>query len=414
VYKFKPDRSTSARLHSNMTHPQIYTQKFMCGHPDEFIEVQSHGHNTVVHNLLPKEVFEKCAGKTSQVVYTPHCVRCAKQAEIKDHRNLSIGRKILQSAYMAGLSSTSTIGDDTVPEDGFDRISERYKCRDTSDPKANPHPPVTEAEHTAHRFNMQIEASHLRGKPSSVPARRVWNAPLQKPHQTEAGDRRHVHRSRVADADISRSSVNTQPPRETLESAVNNKISRETKLNRSIPNAVPLTDENNTNRSNALNVRALPGKNIDTERTISNTKNENESKAKTKVSLTTNGSAVLPRKSRFKEHFEDEIYSNPILDEPEPRAAQVQTAVLSQSLPDSFKSSTPSTKDTSLPELLTRNFRGLHLPGQNVLRPLKKESESNSPDSDSPDWVCETSSAIEAGRMTMDDVTTQFKGQRRR
>jgi hypothetical protein len=122
VYKFKPDRSTSARLHSNMTHPQIYTQKFMCGHPDEFIEVQSHGHNTVVHNLLPKEVFEKCAGKTSQVVYTPHCVRCAKQAEIKDHRNLSIGRKILQSAYMAGLSSTSTIGDDTVPEDGFDRI----------------------------------------------------------------------------------------------------------------------------------------------------------------------------------------------------------------------------------------------------------------------------------------------------
>jgi hypothetical protein len=100
----------------------------------------------------------------------------------------------------------------------------------------------------------------------------------------------------------------------------------------------------------------------------------------------------------------------------EPRAAQVQTAVLSRSLPDSFKgkSSTPSTQDMSLPELLTRNFRGLNLPGQNVLRPLKKEPETNSPESDSPDWVCETSSAIEAGRMTMDDVATQFKGPSRR
>jgi hypothetical protein len=68
----------------------------------------------------------------------------------------------------------------------------------------------------------------------------------------------------------------------------------------------------------------------------------------------------------------------------------------------------------SLPELLTRNFRGLNLPGQNVLRPFKKEPETNSPESDSPDWVCETSSAIEAGRMTMDDVATQFKGPSRR
>jgi hypothetical protein len=110
---------------------------------------------------------------------------------------------------MTGLSSTFTIGDDTVPEDGFDRASERYKCRDTSDPIANPHPRVTEAEHTAHRFTMQVEASQLRGRPLSVPARRVSNAPLQIPHQTEAGDRRHdlvdAHRSRVADIDISRS-----------------------------------------------------------------------------------------------------------------------------------------------------------------------------------------------------------------
>jgi hypothetical protein len=314
--KFESDRSTSAHLHSNMSHPQIYTQKFMCGHPDEFIEVQSHGNNTVVHNLLPKKVFEKCVEKTCQVVYTPHCVRCAKQAESKDDRNLSKGRKILQSTYLAGLSSTSTIGDDAVPEDGFDRTSERYKYRDTSDPIANPHPRVTEAEHTAHSFTIQVEASQLRGRPSSVPARRVWNAPLQIPHQTEAEDRRHVHRSRVADVDISRSLFNAQPPRETLESAVDNKITRKTKLNRSIPNAVPLTVENDTIRSNALNVRALPGKKIDTERTISNTKNENESKAKSHDSLTTNGSAVPPRKSRFKEYLEDESYSNPILDEP--------------------------------------------------------------------------------------------------
>jgi hypothetical protein len=56
----------------------------MCGHPDEFIEVQSHEDNTVVHNLLPKNVYEKYDGKKCQVVYTAHCVRCAKQAESKD------------------------------------------------------------------------------------------------------------------------------------------------------------------------------------------------------------------------------------------------------------------------------------------------------------------------------------------
>ena len=196
---------------------------------------------------------------------------------------------------------------------------------------------------------------------------------------------------------------------------MNNKITRETKLNRSIPNAVLPNDENDTIRSNALNVRALPGKQIDTERAISNKKTENQSKAKLDVSQTKSGSAVLERKSRFKEHLEDETNSNLILDEPGPRAAQVQTTVLSRSLPDSFKgkSSAPSTEDMSLPELLTRNFRGLHLPGQHVLRPVKKETESDRPDSDSPDWVCETSSAVEAGRMTMDDVAAQFKGQRR-
>ena len=383
----------------------------MCGHPDEFIEVQIHEHNTRVHNLLPDHVYEEYVGKTDrQVLWETRCLRCAKEAKSEDNRDHSKGREILRSLYTAGLSSTSTIGDDPVPEDGFDRTSERYRCRDTSDPIAIPHPRVTEAEHTDHRFNMLIEASKLRGRSSSVPARRVWNAPLQIPHQTEAGDRRHAHRSRVADVDISRSLVNAQPPRETPESAVSNKTTRETKLNRSVPNVVPPTDVNDTIRSNALNVRALPSKKIDTERAISNTKNGNETKAKLGVAQATNGSAALPRKSRFKEHLEDEIYSNPILDEPEPRAAQVQTAVLSRSLPDSFKgnSSTPSTEDMRLPELLTRNFRGLHLPGQRVLRPVKKESES-----DSPDWVCETFSAVEAGRMTMDDVAAQFKGQRR-
>lgn len=391
-------------------------QKFMCGHPDEFIEVQSDEDNTIVHNLLPVDVYKKYVGKKDQkITWETRCLRCAKQGKSKDNRDHSKGREILRSLYMAGLSSTSTIGDDTVPGDGFDRTSERYRCRDASDPIAIPHPRVTEAEHTAHRFAMQVEASQLRGRPSSVPARRVWNAPLQIPHQTEAGDRRYAHRSRVADADVFRSLANAQPPRETLESAMNNKITRETKLNRSIPNAVLPNDENDTIRSNALNVRALPGKQIDTERAISNKKTENQSKAKLDVSQTKSGSAVLERKSRFKEHLEDETNSNSILEEPGPRAAQVQTTVLSRSLPDSFKgkSSAPSTEDMSLPELLTRNFRGLNLPGQHVLRPVKKESESDRPDSDSPDWVCETSSAVEAGRMTMDDVAAQFKGQRR-
>lgn len=383
----------------------------MCGHPDEFIEVQIHEHNTRVHNLLPIHVYEEYVGKTDrQVLWETRCLRCAKEAKSKDNRDHSKGREILRSLYTAGLSSTSTIGDDPLSEDGFDRTSESYRCRDTSDPIAIPHPRVTEAEHTDHRFSMLVEASKLRGRSSSVPARRVWNAPLQIPHPTEAGDRRHAHRSRVADVDISRSLVNARPPRETTESAVSNRITQDTKLNQSVPNVVPPTDVNDTIRSNALNVRALPGKKIDTERAIFNTKNGNEIKAELGVAQTTNGSAVLPGKSRFKEHLEDEIYSNPILNEPEPRAAQIQTAVLSRSLPDSFKgkSSTPSTEDMRLPELLTRNFRGLHLPGPRVLRPVKKE-----PESDSPDWVCETFSAVEAGRLTMDDVAAQFKGQRR-
>ena len=388
----------------------------MCGHPDEFIQVQSDEDNTIVHNLLHVDVYKKYVGKKDQkITWGTRCLRCAKQAKSEDNRDHSKGRERLRSLYMAGLSSASTIGDDTVPEDGFDRTSERYRCRDTSDPIAIPHPRVTEAEHTAHRFAMQVEASQLRGRSSSVPARRVWNAPLQIPHQPEAEDRRHAYRSKVADVYISRSLVNAQPLRETLKFAVKNKTTRETKLNRSVPDVGPPTDVDDTIQSTALAVRALQGKKVAKERAISDKKTENESKAKPNVAQTTNGSAVLPRKSRFKEHLEDEIYSNPILDDPEPRAAQVQTAVLSRSLPDSFKvtSSVPSTKDPSLPKLLTRNLRGLYLPGQNVLRPVKKESESDSPDSESPDWVCETSSAIEAERMTMDDVATQFKGQRR-
>ena len=284
-------------------------------------------------------------------------------------RDHSKGRGTLQGFYMAGLSSTFTIGDDTVPTDGYNY--------DASDSTANSHPRVTRAEHEAHRIAVQVEASQRRDKSLSFPKRQVGNAPLQIPHQTEAGGRRHdlvgAHQSRLADVDMSRSSIKAQPHIETSKSAVNNKATRETKRN------------------------------------ISNTKNENGSKAKHNASQTTNGAAVLERKSRFKEIFDDESCMNPILDGPKSEAAQLQNQVLKRSVPLSLKenSSTHSTAATSL-ESLTKTFRGLHLPGQHARRHDEKDS-----DSDSSEWVCETSSAIEAGRMTMDDVVAQFRGQRR-
>jgi hypothetical protein len=157
-------------------------------------------------------------------------------------------------------------------------------------------------------------------------------------------------------------------------------------------------------------VRASSGTKLDRQLTIPNIKIKYARKVEPNALQTTNGSTVLLRKSRFKEHLEDEINLNPILNEPKPKAAQYESSVLSRSLLDSFKgrSSTSSTEDMSLPELLTKNSRGLHLPGQHALRLITRES-----DSDSPDWVCETSLAIEAGRMTMDDVAAQFKRQRR-
>jgi hypothetical protein len=210
-----------------MTYLQIYTQKFLCGHPDEFIKVQLHKDNTIVHNLLPIDVYEGYIGENRQVVTKARCLRCAKKAKDKNDREPSKGREILRRIYMAGLSSTFTIGDDTVYKGGSDH--------DTADPIANPHLRITEAEHKAHHIAMQAEASQLRGNSSSVPARRVWNAPLQIPHQTEAGDRRDnlvdAHQSRLTGVDISRSSINAQPPRETFESTVNNKTTRETELN---------------------------------------------------------------------------------------------------------------------------------------------------------------------------------------
>lgn len=140
----------------------------MCGHPDEFIEVQLHEDNTEVHNLLPIHVYKKYVGKNyRKEVKEARCLRCAKQAKSKDDRDHSKGRGIARSFYMAGLSSTFTIGDDTVLEDGYDR--------DTSDLKANRHPRVTEAEYEAHRLAVQAEASRRRDKSLHVPKRRSFS-----------------------------------------------------------------------------------------------------------------------------------------------------------------------------------------------------------------------------------------------
>lgn len=122
---------------------------------------------------------------------------------------------------------------------------------------------------------------------------------------------------------------------------------------------------------------------------------------------TANSYTSSAQEPAFAENWIDQ-YASPLLDAHNPSLLDVKSKDQrtdpgpSKRGPMNFvrRRSSTSTRPPSKSESLSRNFRKLRLDLQRSARSISKTE----PTSESPDWACRTSLAIEAGRISMDSV----------
>ena len=446
--------SAEARADSRTLYPQIFRRTFECGHPEEFIEVQLLGDGGRVHNLVTLETFQACnRGKNQPVHIEARCLGCAKAAKEKDDKDPSVRPKRTLGAYQAGTSSTVVGKASRDPRYELDDVLERYKRSSEQKTGVRPHPRVPEEEHRAHRREVQAKAVACPGKWLAVPARRVWNAPIQKTDEGEVA----IHRRAMSHLSQDEDNVFLQPSihaacEEICYEEDNNAQSDKLLLDQEdgeesshsqqpVLNAdkdtgdiiivradidvvedlsrLSLARSDSSFRLAAMNFRSLSGSKLHRNKKIPEAAvlNANDSGSflldyatDLRSPQTANRLPASQRESASIERLIDQ-YVSPFDDSSDPPLVDTKyenprpAPVVPKREPLNFtkQRSSISTRASTQSEPVLTNFRRLRLHTQHSAQAVEKTE----PDSESPDWACQTSLAIEAGRISMDSVSMQ-------
>jgi hypothetical protein len=394
----------------NELRPEMFRRAFGCGHPEEFIQVRRDDEGNQIHNLITLEVFEDISRRFGSlpVYHQARCLNCAKAAKEQDDKNPERRLKRTLGTYQAVSSLT-----------GFGGVLKRH--RDSYDKDTvQPHRRVSEAEHHDHRLDMQEKAVECAGNWLAVPARRVRNMPIrtngavgpatrpQEPTYTNKSSETNRHANTVhfvsqcatramkGLAEISHGNLPT-PQRtdgsfrtaaaNTISSSASRlerqrrlaKIAKSDKLDLAATKSNGVLVDHVTEAHHPQDTPGVvsPGDLYEMERC--NDYHGSPLEALSSLGLTS-------------QKFE----------QPRPAPIVPSTPISPKKGALDFirRRSSTSTRGPSRSPSMSMNFRKLGIDVHTA-----RSTKQRDLDSDSPDWACQTSLAVEAGRVSMDSVS---------
>lgn len=413
----QPDNNRST------SQPEMFRHTFKCGHPEEFIEARRDDDGDQVHNLITFEVFGKCSRRFGNLpaYLQARCLNCAKVAKEQDDKDPKVRPKRTLGTCQAAAPSTIARKAEDISLTGFDSVLDRYHRCDERNTAVHRHRRVSENEHQAHRLEMQVKAVECAGKWLAVPTRRVWNMPIRTTVAARPANRQQdTTHERNEETDRG-----TEPEDYTGKGAVEVMES----LAEISPRQVPEGNDKSF-RMAAVNIISLSGSKLERQKkslgaiakplklgsTVTNSDGALLDHATEAHRPQDVPEVALPgRGSAFVEDLNDQHgppfndWSNSPLTNQEfeyPRPAPIvpPTAVVQNKGALDFKkrgSSTSIRRSTKSGPIST-NFRKLGIDVHSTRFIKKTELDSNS-----PDWACRTSLAIEAGKISMDSVSKQ-------
>ncbi|KAJ8113377.1 hypothetical protein OPT61_g4472 [Boeremia exigua] len=427
----------------------MFRRTFECGHPDEFIEARSLGDGETLHNIITFEVFKEHDRANNRPVYIDaRCLNCAKTAKRKDDHDPNVQPKKRLGAYISGTSSICKEGLDVIIHDGFERSLERYRRSDHKHMTRRHHPSVSQEEHRAHHLEIQEEAVACPGTWLAVPARRVTNIPIRVMDESEtatqrgyvfhsfAGKDRALLQVKVdgkqtdSQNDALQPHSNADPVESLFESKRDQfKCIEDTLLIETRPHATkdgdcPSRKSMSRTEDKGIHLVAkslgfLSGLRLGRQRKHSNgsvsTANNSEASSLSGGTETCHRHAAsrpgsCKKESAVTEHvdeypLDDTFKSSPArLKYENPRTAPL--APKRRLLSFRKRRSSATTRSSTQSEPGTKHIRTVSLDlMQSAMSFNDEESRS-----ESPDWACQTSLAIEAGRLSMDSVSLQRRG----
>ena len=445
-------------------YPQVFRRTFGCGHPEEFIEAWRDNYGHIIHNLIAFEVFHAHiqAYPGGLEFEQARCLNCARDVKASDEDQCARPTKCL-STYQAGMSSKSMKRLGATPLGGLDGVFEKYKHRSSQGTYMAYHPPVSEEQHLAYYCEVKEEARN--NKWVAIPAKRVWHAPLQNAGRIQLdlhqgfvsylfeNEDRQLHRSVIEavlrsgyyggnecapssaflneqkDGTLSngshrphqddcRDASNLTSPEynfeyaEVFDGPLLPRISDRSFENPQIIayHMDPAEDSEHVEESRQFVLNDLTTRGSDSYLFThsSNRLLSGEQTLHLHIAnpISSEGGSALAEHSTDKHTLPLDDSSNLLLADLEyecPRAAPS----LPKKKPIDFmlRGGSALTRASSKSEPISRNFRKLRLD----LQYSTKAANKTEPDSESPDWACQISLSIEAGKMSMDDVSTRSR-----
>ena len=368
-------------------HPRIFRRSFGCGHLDEFIELRVLDDGEEVHNVISVHQFLQHNQVPNSLpnYYNARCLRCAKRAKEKDDADLKVRIKRTIGAYQAATESIRVDEQGEEKIGGFDGVLERYKNGEKGK-GSELHARVLEEEHLDYRRECQERAMIFPGKWISVPVRRVWNWPIQTTGEAKSKSpmRRLPHQLDDKDS-------------KTLQSAYNaaRRDIQCSKIHASERSLRARTEDVVAGYQQDLELQEASDR-------------EDLLVMRAEINHSRGGSATPERRSAFVEHLFDR-YASPFDESLGPPFVNQRKYELSHPPPveprreflaSLQRRSSAASKASAISESWSKNFRRLRVDAQRSTSVKKTE-----PDSDSLDWACQTSLAVQAGRISMESVS---------
>lgn len=388
-------------IERHVDQPDMFRRAFQCGHPEELIEVQRDGDGHTIHNSITSEVFElrsPHAGNLPTYRYG-RCLNCARMAKARDDKDPNVRPKRTLSAYQAANDREMAV---------------------------QLHRRVSEAEHRAHRLETQAKAVDCAGKWLAVPARRVWNMPIQPKDVFRLATRQetafvndggatgyHTKTDESTDqraidvveglAEVSHGHIADGHDESFRLAAVNTISSSGSRIERQKKRVEA------TMKSNKLSPTVTSSKGA---------LSDHESEARhprSAAQIRSQDLSYAVLVERLDEGHEaplDALCNLPLtahnFERPWPSTQRTSPTPVSPkkgALGFIRRGSSSSTRRSSRIGSLSRNIRNLVVD----VHPTRTITETDL-DSDSPDWACQTSLAIEAGKISMHSVSKQSQG----
>ncbi|KAF2621851.1 hypothetical protein BU25DRAFT_426120 [Macroventuria anomochaeta] len=399
---------------------QIFRRTFDCGHLDEFIEVRLLEGGEKLHNINTLEVFKEYnRAENCPVNIKARCLNCARKAKDEDDRDQRVRPKKTLGAYQAGTSSTYARKTGIIPQGGFEGILERYRCSNSQGTAVKPHPRVSEEAYRAHRLEVKAEAAAFPGKWLAIPARRVESAIHRRMSRLFEENNEPLQSNINGDNGSAQSGVLPQTRKDGESSGLCSEL--EMVEGKDTGDVTMIKAEIDPAKGTNCFFLALPSKSEDErfrpvamnrQRKLLDAadfigKNSDGTPSSRAMELhcpqTANSSASSARESAVMEdlvdqyalHLENDF--DPALVDTRYEKPRPVPAVPKKGPLDCIKRRSNTSPRAS------RNFRRSRLDTPHSARSVEIMELGN----ESPDWACQTSLAIEAGRISMDSVSMQ-------